>query len=97
MTKIESMYRWSGGTDYRHTCYECPNLKKIKVGKRQVYKCKVYGITDSSETTWKESNIACRFFGKPHKGKTVMELYTGKRQETDNIPGQMTPEDFLKA
>lgn len=28
MTKIESMYRWSGGTDYRHTCYECPNLKK---------------------------------------------------------------------
>lgn len=52
MTKIESMYRWSGGTDYRHTCYEYPNLKKTKAG---------------------------------------------KRQETDNIPGQMTIEDFLEA
>lgn len=97
MTKIESMYRWSRGTDYRHTCYECPNLKKIKAGKRQVYKCMVYGITSSAASDWKASYIACRFFGKTHKGRPVMELYTGKRQETDHIPGQMNIEDFLKA
>lgn len=90
MTKIESMYRWSGGTDYRHTCYECPNLKKIKTGKRQVYKCTVYGMTSSTASDWKASYIACRFFGQTYTGKPVMEQSHDRQQEEEQIPGQMS-------
>lgn len=95
MTKIESMYQWSGGTDYRHTCYECRNCLRVKRRGRQVYKCLVYGCTDTAETDWKEFNIACRFYNQIHRGEPLMKMYTGKKQESSDIPGQMSLDDFL--
>ena len=64
MRKISAMYQWSGGTDYRHVCHECDNCIKIQQGKREVCKCRSYGVTDNCDTNWKDSYIACKAFGK---------------------------------
>ena len=91
MRKISAMYEWSGGTDYRHTCYECQNCIRVAAGKRKVYKCKVYGNTASAATDWKPSHIACRQFNKPYRGTPVIELGEGSRgQKEAEIAGQMS-------
>lgn len=95
MRKISEMYQWSGGTDYRHTCYECEHCIREMVGKREVYKCRVYGITASSATDWKPSYIACKHYGKPVP-KTPVFLRENKIQQQDQIEGQMNIMDFLK-
>lgn len=95
MQKIAAMYRWSGGTDYRHTCFECRNLIKVKAGKRTCFKCLAYGNTESSATDWKASYIACKYFGKEFTGRTIFEREQGSRvKESDDIPGQMSIADF---
>lgn len=65
MRKISKMYEWSGGTDYRHLCVECPNCIREMVGKRARYKCRAYGVTEGSETDWNAADIACKHYGKP--------------------------------
>lgn len=94
MRKISEMYRWSGGTDYRHTCYECPHCIREMVGKRSVYKCKAYGITGSSATDWKPSYIACKHFGKPLPKVSV--FFQDKTDpQKDQVEGQMNIMDFI--
>ncbi len=61
MMKIAEMYRISGGTDYRHTCYECKNCQKE--GKQ--YICRLYQ-EHGGKGTWKPSYIACRYYNLPH-------------------------------
>lgn len=95
MRKISAMYEWSGGTDYRHTCYECDHCKKIKCGSRTVYKCLVYGNTDSVASDWKASYIACRHFNKPLPDRTVIQMQPRKKSPDEQIEGQMSIEDFL--
>lgn len=58
--KIAEMYRISGGTDYRHTCYECQNCRKE--GKQ--YICRLYQ-EHGGKGTWKPSYIACRYYNLP--------------------------------
>ena len=95
MRKISEMYRWSGGTDYRHTCYECGNCIRQAAGKREIYKCKAYGITDGSETDWNEANIACKHYGKPVPKPPV--FFQGREvKRKDQIEGQMNIMEFLK-
>lgn len=94
MRKISAMYQWSGGTDYRNTCYECKNCRKIKKGSRTVYKCLSYGNTDSSATDWKQSYIACRAFNQDPPKIPVFEIGTGK---VEDLPeGQMSLFDFME-
>lgn len=88
------MYEWSGGTDYRHTCYECPNCIRQSAGKRTVYKCKAYGITESSATDWKASYIACKHYGKPAPNPPVFFRDKNPIPEGE-IEGQMNIMDFI--
>lgn len=93
MRKISAMYEWSGGTDYRHTCYECDNCIKITKGSRQVYKCLVYGDTSSAASDWKASYIACRHFNKPCPPIPVIKT-AGRQQEAEEIEGQLSLFDW---
>ena len=83
------MYEWSGGTDYRHTCYECSRCDPMNVGKRTVYRCLNY----DPDFNWNAANIACKFFGmvKNHP------LVSVKEQKTDDeeVTQQMTIFDFI--
>lgn len=95
MRKISQMYQWSGGTDYRHTCYECKNCVKVRRGNRTVYKCMVYGNTDSEASDWKQSYIACKHFDKPPGGVPIVKMCEKKKQVNADIEGQMNISDFL--
>lgn len=90
MRKISAMYQWSGGTDYRHTCHECRNCVQKKQNKRTVHKCLSYGDTESPETDWKESFIACKAFSK--KSPKIPLILQGAGE--DQITGQMSIADF---
>lgn len=94
MRKISAMYQWSGGTDYRHTCYECKNCKKIKKGSRTVYKCLSYGDTSSVATDWKASYIACKAFNQTPPEIPVIKLGATKTQEPELPDGQLSLFDF---
>lgn len=94
MDKSEQMYKWSGGTDYRHTCNECSNCIKVPMGSRKVDKCKAYGVNDSTETNWRASYIACRHFGKVPPEVPVIELFRKRKQM--EIEGQMSLADFIE-
>lgn len=98
MAKISTMYRWSGGTDYHNTCYECTNCLRIKRGSRTGYKCQAYGVTEGHETDWNHANIACKHFNQPPPEIPVIELGRRKserKESTGEIPGQMDIMDFL--
>ena len=95
MTKIQAMYKWSGGTDYCHTCHECKNCVRLQKGKRTVYKCLSYGNTDSEATDWKASYIACKAYGLTPPDVPVIEVATKKRAPDPNITGQMSIFDFI--
>lgn len=93
MRKISAMYEWSGGTDYRHTCYECRNCIRQQDGKRISYVCSVYQKLFRSTEKWKEYNIACKHFGKPYDGPEIRKN-PKRQQEAEQIEGQMSFDDF---
>lgn len=93
MRKISAMYQWSGGTDYRHTCYECRNCIKVDK-KRSIYKCRSYGITGSSATDWRASYIACKAFNQDPPEVPIFEI---KMAAVKELPeGQMSLFDFME-
>ncbi len=95
MTKITAMYKWSGGTDYRHLCYECKNCIKLRKGSRTFYKCLVYGNTDSTATDWKQSYIACKKYNCQVPKVPVFHTgQTGKKEQELEIEGQMSFADY---
>lgn len=95
MTKIQMIYKWSGGTSWQHTCKECKNLVRVSVGKRAVHKCLVYGNTASTATDWRVSYTACKHFNMPVPERPLIET-NGKRVnqeqelEIEQLPGQMS-------
>lgn len=97
MRKISAMYEWSGGTDYRHLCKECPNCIPVVINKRTVYKCMSYGNTACQATDWNPAHIACKAFGKTPPQIPVYKLKpksaSGSRQD-EQIEGQMSIEDL---
>lgn len=95
MRRISAMYQFSGGTDYRHTCYECSSCVKVKKGSRQVYKCLAYGNTDSAASDWKPSYIACRHFNKPCPIRLVIKA-VHPEQAPEEIEGQLSIFDLLE-
>lgn len=99
MRKISAMYQWSGGTDYCHTCYECRNCIKIKKGSRTVYKCLIYGNTDSTASDWKASEIACKAFNREPPEIPIIKtgIIREKISEPKEIEGQMSIEEYLKS
>lgn len=95
MRKISAMYEWSGGTDYRHTCYECNNCRQFQKGGRKVYKCLAYGNTDSVASDWKASYIACRHFNKPCPPLPIIKTVR-REQAPDVMEGQISLFEFLE-
>lgn len=83
MKTIAQMYEWSGGTDYRHTCYECRNCRQVKKGRKTVYQCQLYG-----EAEWKPSYIACKAFNQNRTFKK-------EKQEKQDMQGQMSLFDLF--
>lgn len=96
MRKISAMYEWSGGTDYRHTCYECKNCIRQQAGKRISYICSIYQKLFDNTEKWKEYNIACKFFGKTYDGP-MLQQKPKRQQEPEQIDGQMSIFDFPEA
>lgn len=94
MRKISAMYQWSGGTDYRHTCFECRNCVKVAHGRKTIYKCLSYGDTGSAGTDWKPSYIACKAFGKNPPEVPVIKLNAKRNTEPELPEGQMSLFDF---
>lgn len=93
MRKISAMYEWSGGTDYRRTCYECSRCKKLNIGKNSVYRCANY---DPNNTNWNAANIACKFFNEIKVPPLVTVVKEKKRESEEAVmPGQMNIFDFL--
>lgn len=90
MKKISEMYRISGGTDYRHTCFECRNCLRKKQNR---YKCRLYEEAGGN-SDWKPSYIACKFFGADH----LPERFRSNEWQQDMLPEdegiQMTIADF---
>lgn len=93
MKKISEMYRLSGGTDYRHTCLECRNCRKVKKSR---YRCQLYEEAGGAGD-WKAHNIACRFFDMLHLPEHLrIESEPDNRQQVcqDDDWVQLTIEDF---
>ena len=90
MNKIQAMYKWSGGTDYRYLCHECSNCVKVQRGSQTVYKCLVYGNTGSQATDWRASNIACKYFGQAYEGEPVISMGYVKEKEESQLKGQIS-------
>lgn len=107
MRKISAMYEWSGGTDYRHVCKECPNCILVKAGKRTVHKCLSYGNTEYPATDWNPAHIACKAFGKTppvipvYKTKLKAPMVSSDTRSSangqdDQLEGQMNIFDFIQ-
>lgn len=62
MRKISAMYQFSGGADPAHQCVECCNCKRFQRGSRKVYKCMLYGNTNSETSDWNSMSMACKLF-----------------------------------
>lgn len=92
MRKISQMYQWSGGTDYRHLCYECKHCIKVKRGSSLIDKCRAYG-TEGIETDWNRGYIACKEFNGLLPEVPIYEAGSSKNKDCE---GQMTIEDFLE-
>ena len=95
MRKISAMYRLSGGTDPTHQCVECCNCKRFQRGSRKVYKCMLYGNTDSEASDWNAMSTACKLFNVqrhplPEAAKMVMQGDDG------TMAGQMSIFDFIQ-
>lgn len=96
MRKISAMYQWSGGTDYRHTCYECNNCIRVAVGKMMVHKCNSYGNTGSTATDWKPSFIACKHFNQPPPDVPVFKGQKTNTQKENVMDGQISIFEFME-
>lgn len=101
MRKISAMYQYSGGTSYKHSCGECNNLITIRKGSRVKYKCAAYGITEGSQTDWKNTSMACKMFNKTPPAIPLFfqdSKSASKKQKNDakgeEIFGQMSIFDF---
>lgn len=86
MRKISLMYKYSGGTDYRHTCYECRRCVK-KPKKQAKYQCLNYGEED-----WNPAHIACKLFNTAIP-VPVSELYCRREQDGPRTE-QLSLKDF---
>lgn len=74
LKKLEIMHSLYGRRD-REVCRRCKHFCKLRPGKKNLYKCRVYGITQSEATDWRLSYKACGMFNMelPDGFETVMD------------------------
>lgn len=70
--RIDLMHMLYGRKNGRH-CNTCKHFCKIRTS-RNIYKCRLYGITNSKATDWRHSDKACGMYNRelPEGFKTVM-------------------------
>ena len=94
MRKISAMYQFSGGADLVHQCVECCNCKRFQRGSRKVYKCMLYGNTNSEASDWNSMSMACKLFNvQYHPLPEVMKMILP--DDDGVLDGQMSIFDFL--
>lgn len=93
MRKISKMYQWSGGITPFHTCRECRNCRKVGKGNKSVYKCMIYGNTNSEASDWRISWTACKAFNTVYSGRTVIRTVS-RECEDEQLEGQMSLADI---
>lgn len=70
---IKESFRRVVGYDESHRCKDCKRLFKVNVGKRNVYKCEVMGITSSPATDIRLKDYACERFAPRIKLKDFLD------------------------
>lgn len=92
LRKIEMMHKLFG-VNKKNLCKDCEHLIQVTKCSKRLYKCTIYGNTDSEASDWKIHNIACGLApNNQYNGRNVIELV--KRQSKpkrplEPIPGQM--------
>lgn len=93
MEKIALMHKLFGYG--KGLCKDCSNLLCVAENTRH-YKCRPYGISHSIATDWAQRWIACGMKDKPTTGMNPVYKVKPKKDIDEQIPGQMSIEDFLK-
>lgn len=99
MRKQSAMYQLSGGMNRHHTCRECCNLIQQERGKKRIYKCRAYGITEGHDTDWPAHVMACRFFGTDGPNVPLINQQPKKQKKAelrvrDGVVGQYCVYDY---
>lgn len=91
LKKIELMYKLFGAVK-NHKCVECSNLEAHQKSGTATKKCRVYGITNSEATDWKNKYQSCGQFNKTYTGVPIIEKKKHLPHDTDieqPMPGQL--------
>lgn len=87
--KIDLMYEMFGrGEGY---CKDCKHFDTYQHHDYQYSKCKIYGVTSSEATDWKQKYEACGLFNKDYEGDVeIVKLVSGNRSKEEQVQGQMS-------
>lgn len=88
LRKIDLMHQLFGPGE--GTCANCSNCRSEFYHDRTFTKCAVYGLTHSTATDWKKSNIACGMKNRVWDGIWIVKTVTHDRKTPEEIPGQMS-------
>lgn len=97
--KIEAMHKYYGVSDIPATCRECGHLIKVSAGKRNYYKCEMYGDSACEATDWRLGYTACKWFGRdrPVFYTPLIEVLKHQtRKKNDIADGQIGIRDVFE-
>ena len=98
--KIAAMHE-RFGTCGTLRCKDCDHLLTYEYRGRRYNKCKLYGISNSEATDWRQHWQACGMYNMdvgPNIGMTVLEMILhAPRGPEPPLDGQMRIEDFERA
>lgn len=78
-------------------CRNCYHCDQYNMSGRRVWKCDVYGVTSSTATDWKVTEIACGLMNRDGAtDRPIVEMVTRSDPEQEQLDGQMTMEEFLE-
>ncbi len=98
LRKIAAMYHFYGIDPLSGKCEDCPHFISGEYHGRRYFKCTVYGCSHSESTDWRKSYTACGLIDHdfPENDARVIDILKHDPiLKTEQIPGQMTVEDFL--
>lgn len=86
MKKIELMHSLYGKTN--KPCVQCPHFVGFRFGNKNVYKCRIYGITNSEASDWRMSWCGCGLFGKETEARNIIRMVKPNKKN-EQISGQI--------
>lgn len=76
--KIELMHQIFG-LRKGYKCAECENFVSGMYHNKKLQKCKVYGMTHSEASDWRQKYDACGMFNREYSGTDIIRLVTPDR------------------